>query len=381
MAAGTGNGLLAGGPFPIGDVICFEVAYDGLVRSSVAAGAQLLVVQTNNATFGVTGETYQQLAMSQLRAVEHGRTVLQASTSGVSAVIGPGRPDPAAHRRPVHRGRAGGTRAAVHGDHSGRPGGLRRGAGAGRAAVLAAALAALVSRRRRPAASRRRDREAGRRVTPEDTRVLVVIPTYDERENLEPIVTRVLAAVPGAHVLVVDDGSPDGTGELADALAAADPRVHVLHRRGKDGLGAAYIAGFDRGLEDGYDVLVEMDADGSHAPEQLPQLLAALADADVVLGSRWVPGGAVVELAPAARAPVPRRQPLHPSRAGHRRCATPPRATGPTAAPSSRRSTTPAWRRRGTASRSTSPGGRCRRASGSSRCRSPSPSASAARAR
>jgi apolipoprotein N-acyltransferase len=89
MAAGTGTGLLSGGPYPIGDVICFEVAYDGLVRSSVAAGAQLLVVQTNNATFGHTAETYQQLAMTQLRAVEHGRTTLQVSTSGESAVIGP----------------------------------------------------------------------------------------------------------------------------------------------------------------------------------------------------------------------------------------------------------------------------------------------------
>jgi apolipoprotein N-acyltransferase len=89
MVAGKGNGLLTGGPFPIGDVICFEVAYDSLVRSSVSAGAQLLVVQTNNATFGHTAETYQQLAMSRLRAVESGRTVLQVATTGVSAVIGP----------------------------------------------------------------------------------------------------------------------------------------------------------------------------------------------------------------------------------------------------------------------------------------------------
>jgi apolipoprotein N-acyltransferase len=89
MVAGHGNGLVKGGPYPIGDVICFEIAYDGLVRSSVAAGARLLVVQTNNATFGHTAETYQQLAMSQLRAVENGRTVLQVATTGVSAVIGP----------------------------------------------------------------------------------------------------------------------------------------------------------------------------------------------------------------------------------------------------------------------------------------------------
>ena len=131
-------------------------------------------------------------------------------------------------------------------------------------------------------------------------RVLVIIPTYDERENIESIVARVRAAAPAVHVLVVDDGSPDGTGRLADALAAADDQVHVLHRTAKAGLGAAYIAGFGWGLDAGYDVLVEMDADGSHAPEQLPQLLAALVDADLVLGSRWVPGGSVVNW-PASR--------------------------------------------------------------------------------
>jgi dolichol-phosphate mannosyltransferase len=124
--------------------------------------------------------------------------------------------------------------------------------------------------------------------------VLVVVPTYDERENLEPIVARVRTAVPQAHVLVADDNSPDGTGQVADALAAADDHVHVLHRAGKAGLGAAYLAGFDWGLERGYDVLVEMDADGSHQPEQLPTLLGRLAGADVVLGSRWVPGGRVL---------------------------------------------------------------------------------------
>jgi dolichol-phosphate mannosyltransferase len=130
---------------------------------------------------------------------------------------------------------------------------------------------------------------------PAEPRVLVIIPTYNERENIEPITVRVHAAVPAAHVLVVDDASPDGTGRIADKLAEADERVHVLHRAGKAGLGAAYIAGFDWGLAANYDVLVEMDADGSHAPEQLPRLLTALADADLVLGSRWVPGGAVLD--------------------------------------------------------------------------------------
>ncbi|MBA9007949.1 MULTISPECIES: polyprenol monophosphomannose synthase [Thermomonospora] len=125
-------------------------------------------------------------------------------------------------------------------------------------------------------------------------RVLVIIPTYNERENLEPIVARVRAAVPAVDVLVVDDASPDGTGELADRLAAGDGQVHVLHRQGKEGLGAAYIAGFGWALDRGYDVLVEMDADGSHQPEELPALLTALVRADVVIGARYVPGGRVV---------------------------------------------------------------------------------------
>ncbi|MFI0431628.1 MAG: polyprenol monophosphomannose synthase [Candidatus Nanopelagicales bacterium] len=124
--------------------------------------------------------------------------------------------------------------------------------------------------------------------------ILVIIPTYNERDNVERIVGRVRAAVPEAHVLVADDNSPDGTGVIADELAAADDNVHVLHRMGKEGLGAAYLAGFAWGLERGYDVLVEMDADGSHKPEQLPLLLDGLREADLVLGSRYVPGGSVV---------------------------------------------------------------------------------------
>jgi len=124
-------------------------------------------------------------------------------------------------------------------------------------------------------------------------RVAVIIPTYNERENLEPIAARVRSSVPGADLLVVDDNSPDGTGELADKLAAGDEQVHVLHRPGKAGLGAAYIAGFGWALGRGYGVMVEMDADGSHQPEELPRLLTALRDADLVIGSRWVPGGTV----------------------------------------------------------------------------------------
>ena len=123
---------------------------------------------------------------------------------------------------------------------------------------------------------------------------LICIPTYNEAMNVAEIVAGVREAAPEAHVLVIDDASPDGTGAIADGLAAADPAVHVLHRAGKEGLGRAYLAGFAWALARRYDVVVEMDADGSHAPEELPRLLAALEQADVVLGSRWVEGGRVV---------------------------------------------------------------------------------------
>ena len=125
-------------------------------------------------------------------------------------------------------------------------------------------------------------------------RVVVLIPTYNERENVVRTLARLRAAVPAVDVLVIDDGSPDGTGAVADRLAVADEQVHVMHRRAKDGLGAAYLAGFAWALDRGYDAVVEMDADGSHQPEQLPSLLDAATRADVVIGSRWVPGGAVV---------------------------------------------------------------------------------------
>ena len=125
-------------------------------------------------------------------------------------------------------------------------------------------------------------------------RVLVIVPTYNERETLPLIVERVRASVPLAHVLVADDASPDGTGQIADHLAADDPNVHVLHRPGKQGLGAAYLDGFRWGSARGYEVLVEMDADGSHQPEQLPALLERVeGGADLAIGSRYVPGGSV----------------------------------------------------------------------------------------
>ncbi|MGH3073899.1 MAG: polyprenol monophosphomannose synthase [Gaiellales bacterium] len=121
----------------------------------------------------------------------------------------------------------------------------------------------------------------------------VVVPTYDEAENLEAIVAAILHELPGASVLVVDDGSPDGTGDLAAALGARDPRVRLLRRTRKAGLGRAYLAGFAVALEGGAERIVQMDADWSHDPGHLPTLLAALEQADLVIGSRYTPGGAV----------------------------------------------------------------------------------------
>ena len=131
-------------------------------------------------------------------------------------------------------------------------------------------------------------------MTAPSRRILVCVPTYDEAESLPPLLARLRSTVPDVEVLVIDDNSPDGTGAIADGIAAADAHVHVLHRAGKGGLGAAYLAGFAWALERHYDAVVEMDADGSHRPEDLLALLAALGDADLVLGTRWMPGGRTV---------------------------------------------------------------------------------------
>jgi len=124
--------------------------------------------------------------------------------------------------------------------------------------------------------------------------VLVIIPTYNEKDNISIICSRLREAVSYADILIVDDNSPDGTGQLADSMADKDRHIHVMHRTAKNGLGAAYMAGFAWGLKHGYEALVEMDADGSHQPEQLPRLLARLESADMVKGSRYVPGGSIV---------------------------------------------------------------------------------------
>jgi dolichol-phosphate mannosyltransferase len=130
----------------------------------------------------------------------------------------------------------------------------------------------------------------------------VCLPTYDERENVEAILAALLERLgPDDRVLVIDDSSPDGTGDLADAIAEREPRVSVLHRAEKEGLGPAYLAGFRRALADGAELVLEMDADFSHDPDDVPRLIAVAGDADVVLGSRYVPGGRVENWGPLRR--------------------------------------------------------------------------------
>ena len=184
------------------------------------------------------------------------------------------------------------------------------------------------------------------------SRIVVVMPTYNERQNLESVAARVRAALPTADLLVVDDSSPDGTGDLADKLAEADPHVQVMHRPGKAGLGKAYIAGFGWALERGYDVIVEMDADGSHQPEHLPSLVAALDYADLSIGSRWIPGGRVVNW-PKTREALSRGANLYTGSCSASASVTPPRASAPTAPRRCGRSAWTGSNRPGIASRST----------------------------
>ena len=125
-------------------------------------------------------------------------------------------------------------------------------------------------------------------------RVLIITPTYNERENLPELAVGIFAELPEANLLVVDDASPDGTGDVADDMASADPRVHVVHRAGKRGLGTAYLAGFAWAIERGYDYILQMDADLSHDPRHLPDFIRALDEgADLAIGSRNIPGGGV----------------------------------------------------------------------------------------
>ena len=298
MVPGTSTGVVHIAGVPVGVATCWEVIFDRAPRKAVLNGAQMLAVPSNNATFNKT-MSEQQLAFAKVRAVEHDRYVVVAGTTGISAVIAPDgveleRTD---FFQPAYLDAQVRLKSTL--TPATRWGPTVQWVLVGIAA--AAILAGIRHRRRaarqvRPEPGARDERQRSDMTTSQPSQnVLVIIPTYNERENLPLIHRRLRDSCPDAHLLIVDDGSPDGTGELADELVAADPvRTHVMHRTAKDGLGAAYLAGFAWGLSRDYSVLVEMDADGSHAPEQLHRLLDAVdAGADLAIGSRYVQGGTV----------------------------------------------------------------------------------------
>jgi apolipoprotein N-acyltransferase len=288
----------------VGTPICFENIFPDLFRRFTAGGANLIIVTTNDSTWGTSPASREHVIMSQIRAVETGRWIVQAAISGESAVIDPRGQvvlhtdlfEPAIMRYEVPTSSAR-TLYVRWGDWFPWVCGL---------CVLLVLAAGIIRRRgnggseadRSPPPGERHD-QADEQAAPlpisgaSDPRVLVVLPTYNERETIGKVLAGVLAAGPNVQALVVDDNSPDGTAEMVAALAEQEPRVRMVSRSGKLGLASAYVLGFLRALEEGFDVVVEMDADLSHRPEDLPALLAAVRDRDVAIGSRYVLGGSV----------------------------------------------------------------------------------------
>jgi apolipoprotein N-acyltransferase len=277
--------------------ICFEDVFPDLFRRFVDAGAGVVVLTTNDSSFLFSEASREHVIASQLRAVETGRWVVQAAVSGESAVI-----DPTGRVR-VHTGlfepRI--LRYAVPTSSARTPYTRWGDWFAWACGIVVLALLALSLRLRPgrpgvtpPAGERGTDREplpiAGGAAEP---RVLVVLPTYNERPTVTKVITGALAAGPRIDVLVVDDDSPDGTGEMVAALAEQEPRVRLLRRNAKLGLASAYLTGFRRALEQDYDLVVEMDADMSHQPDELPRLLEGATRYDLTIGSRYVDGGGV----------------------------------------------------------------------------------------
>jgi apolipoprotein N-acyltransferase len=276
------NLMIPGMPL-IGTPICYENSFPTIDRAMVSQGAGLLVVTINNASYDRTAASEQHLQMSRLRAVENGRWVVHAAVSGVSAVIDPAGDvvdrrelfEPAVLRADV-RTSSRTTPYTRFGDWV--PWG---------SLAFVLVLLALPRSRRRPGP------EPG--PLPEDARVLVVLPTYDERATISTVLDELLGLPYRIDAVVVDDGSPDGTADVVRPRAEADPRIRLVERSRKLGLASAYAAGFRIGLDEGYDVIVEMDSDLSHRPDELPRLLEALRGRDLVVGSRYIPGGAVTD--------------------------------------------------------------------------------------
>ncbi|MDP9329569.1 MAG: apolipoprotein N-acyltransferase [Actinomycetota bacterium] len=274
---------LSTGDLPrFGTPICFENAFPEIPRAFVREGAQFLVVTVNNASYGFTAASAQHEQMSRMRAVETGRWVVNAAVSGISAFIDPsGR---VTQRLGLFR--TGILRGTIR-SSSAMTLYVRFGDWVPYLAILLVLGLLLVPRRRRrilPAPE----------PLPSGARTLAVLPTYDERGTIEEVVRGVMAAPGSIDVIVVDDSSPDGTADAVRAMIDEfGSRLRLRERPAKSGLASAYLDGFALGLDEGYDLVVEMDSDLSHDPTELGSLLGAVDTADLVVGSRYIPGGAV----------------------------------------------------------------------------------------
>jgi apolipoprotein N-acyltransferase len=274
--------LEAPGMPPFGTPICFENSFPELPRAFVRDGAGFLIVTVNNASYGFTAASAQHQQMSQIRAIETGRWVVNAAVSGISAFVDPsgrvvasaGLFEPAILRGTI---RSSDERTWY----------VRLGDWLPWLCLAVVAVLFALPRRRR------RAKEAPAALAP-GFRTLVILPTFDEAATIDQVLDGVLAAPQGVDVLVVDDSSPDGTAGIVRTRAEMDPRVRLIERPAKSGLASAYLEGFRLGLAEGYDLVVEMDSDLSHDPEELPALLEeAAARHDLTVGSRYVPGGSV----------------------------------------------------------------------------------------
>ena len=279
LTAGTTPGRFAIGEVSFAAIICFENAFPDLVRDFVTGEQGFLVVSTNNSTFGVSAAPEQHVALSEMRAVESGRWVIHAALSGISAVISPEGDvtgetplfEPAILRSSIPT--AGGTT-------------IYDAVGGWLPLVFLILLGVAYL-------APRRSRESPLAPLAEDARAAVILPTYNERDTVEDVIDRVLATSDRVHVKVVDDSSPDGTGDIVRKIADREPRVSLEERPEKGGLASAYLDGFVLAISEGYDLIVEMDADLSHRPDELPRLLEGARRNHVTIGSRYVPGGKV----------------------------------------------------------------------------------------
>lgn len=268
-------------------VICYESTYPALVRDFVREGARLLVVSTNNSSFERTAASRQHVAFSQVRAAEHRMYVVHTALTGISAVVEPSgriseqtRLFEEAVLTPSVRFSTGMTFYGRVGDWL--------------PLSLAVLVLLLAVWRGFEIPRIKRRRKGGPAVSEQPKgKVLVIVPTYNEVTNIVSLLDQVLIALPRSVVLVVDDGSPDGTGDVVRAYGTKDVRVQILQRDIKSGLGRAYLAGFRWGLERDFEHFIEMDADHSHYPTDLPRLYSAGQRAALVIGSRYVQGGGV----------------------------------------------------------------------------------------